>query len=89
MSLCGEPYVSDNTFVRSVTERDMRDPRFPKSTDPSEYEFRADGAIVRKDRWEVAVREIANMFEMSRSFEIPDLIEKIRQLQRAYDLIPE
>ena len=43
---------------RKVTERDFRKPEF-LIAEPEDYEFRADGAIVRKDRWEKGIRKIA------------------------------
>jgi len=39
--------------MRSVTENNFRKEEF-KGKDPLGYEFREDGAIVRKDRWEMA-----------------------------------
>ena len=38
-------------MTREVTEADFRMPEF-KDAEPKDYEFRADGKIVRKDRWE-------------------------------------
>jgi len=34
-------------MTRTVTERDFRKPEFADA-DPNDYEFRADGAVVRK-----------------------------------------
>lgn len=44
-----------------VTERDFRLPEF-RDAKPEDYERRADGRIVRKDRWETTVRAIASEF---------------------------
>jgi hypothetical protein len=44
-----------------VTERDFRRPEFLDAK-PEDYERRADGRVVRKDRWEVTVRAIASHF---------------------------
>jgi hypothetical protein len=49
------------TIDREVTERDFRRPEFLDAK-PEDYERRADGAIVRKDRWETTVRKIAGQF---------------------------
>lgn len=43
---------------RQVTERDFRMPEF-RNADPNDYEFRDDGVLVRKDRWEMGVVRIA------------------------------
>lgn len=59
---------------RPVTERDFRDPRFRDAV-PEDYEFRDDGAIVRKDRWEMAIRRMASSLGLlkEREFEIADV----------------
>lgn len=65
---------------RKVTERDFRRPEF-RDADPKDYEFRADGAVVRKDRWETAVHSIRFELSMSsREFEIPEVIQAVRDL---------
>lgn len=46
---------------RPVTEADFRLPQF-RDAKPEEYEFDQLGHIVRKDRWEVTVRLIANLY---------------------------
>ena len=46
---------------RPGTEQDFRMPQF-RDAKPEDYERRADGAIVRKDRWETTVRAIASHF---------------------------
>lgn len=51
---------------REVTEFDLK---------PEQFEFRADGKIVRKDRWERAVREIAAAYELGREWEIEGVVE--------------
>lgn len=64
--------------MREVTERDMRDPKYGLG-EPSEFEFREDGAIVRKDRWERGLRSIAYMVGAlnRREFEIGDVVSRI------------
>ena len=49
--------------MHKVTEQDLRHPDFKEGT-PDDYEFREDGAIVRKDRWERGLRKIAGYFGM-------------------------
>lgn len=68
---------------RVVTERDLRAPEFAEGT-PDDYEFRDDGKIVRKDRWERGIHSIAAILGHSRrGFEIPDLVEELRLLVEA------
>jgi hypothetical protein len=64
-------------MIRTVTERDLRMPEF-RDAKPEELEFRDDGALVRKDRWESGVRRIANAFGM-RDWEVPDVVARTRQ----------
>lgn len=65
---------------RAVTERDFRAPEFINA-DPADYEFRADGKIVRKDRWENGIRRIAGHIGWSRrEFEIDDLVAEVEKL---------
>lgn len=65
---------------RVVTELDFRKPEY-RDAKVEDYEFRADGALVRKDRWEVGIRTICGLVGMSgRDFEIPDVVSKVEQL---------
>lgn len=65
---------------RSVTEADFRRPEF-RDADPKDYEFRHDGEIVRRDRWENAVQSIRHLVGIGgREFEIPDVVEAVRRL---------
>ena len=69
-------------MTRKVTENDLRCPEF-RDVSPEDYEFRADGKIVRKDRWEQGIRSIVSILEMSRDeFEIGDVVERIRDMER-------
>lgn len=52
------------TTNRQVTEADFRLPQF-RDAKPEDYEFRADGRLVRKDRWEKACRDIASLMGYS------------------------
>lgn len=62
---------------KNVTERDFRKEEF-RDANPEDYEFRDDGEIVRKDRWEVGMRRLAE-FMGKNSFEVSDLVDEIRQ----------
>jgi hypothetical protein len=46
---------------REVTEADFRMAQY-RDAKPEDYEFRDDGVLVRKDRWETTVRFIASKF---------------------------
>lgn len=49
----------------------------------SDYETRADGERVRKDRWEVGMRNIACILTGPRAgFEIEDIVEKVRVIAK-------
>lgn len=65
---------------RPVTELDFRLPEF-RDAKPEDYEFRDDGKLVRKDRWENAVRSICSIVGQSvREFEIPEIVDAVRKL---------
>jgi hypothetical protein len=66
---------------RAVTERDFRAPEF-RNADPADYEFRSDGKIVRKDRWEKAIFRIAFGLDFCtrEGFEIDDVVAAAREL---------
>ena len=65
---------------RKVTERDFRMPEFIDA-DPEDYEFRADGKIVRKDRWMRAVNSIRHLVGVDgREYEIDDVIAAVEKL---------
>lgn len=63
---------------REVTERDLRMPEF-RDAKPEELEFRGDGKLVRKDRWETGFRSIAYMFNLP-DWEVPDVVTHVRML---------
>ncbi len=66
--------------MRNVTEVDLRAPEFREGS-PEDYEFRADGEIVRKDRWEKGIRDIVSALGMSRDkFEINDIVRLVKAL---------
>ena len=65
---------------RPVTERDFRMPEF-RDANPEDYEFRDDGKVVRKDRWETGIREILSIVGiLDRDFEISEVVDAVRQL---------
>jgi hypothetical protein len=68
-------------MARPVTEMDFRIPEF-RDANPEDYEFRHDGKIVRKDRWEKALREIASLtgIDVRNGFEIDEVVDRVRQL---------
>lgn len=66
---------------RPVTERDLRMPEFRhlNADDLDDYEFRDDGKIVRKDRWESAVHSIRYALgDTRKEFEIPEIVSAVR-----------
>lgn len=66
--------------MRQVTERDFRLPEF-RDANPDDYEFRGDGKIVRKDRWETGIHRIKNLIDPhSKEFEIDELVERIKEI---------
>lgn len=70
---------------REVTERDFRCPEF-RDAKVEDYEFRADGKLVRKDRWESAIHEIRHLVgPHGREFEIPDVVAAVRKLTATFD----
>lgn len=67
---------------REVTERDFRMPEF-MNAEVSDYEFRDDGKIVRKDRWITAVNSVRYLVGISaREFEIEEVVDAVRELVR-------
>lgn len=66
--------------MAQVTERDFRMPEF-RDADPKDYEFRSDGKIVRKDRWEMGIRRIRSILgDTRREFEIDDIVMAVRAI---------
>lgn len=64
---------------REVTERDFRRPEFIDAN-VDDYEFRDDGVLVRKDRWERGIRAIAGILEWQRRpYEIPEVVAEIER----------
>ena len=66
---------------RAVTERDIRLPEF-KDAKLEDLEFRDDGRVVRKDRWEMGVRRIASAVGLNarESWEIGQVVVTVAEL---------
>ena len=65
---------------RVVTEMDFRAPEF-RHAKVEDYEFRENGDLVRKDRWETTVRRIACQVVGSRSkFECDEIVDAVCKL---------
>jgi hypothetical protein len=74
--------------MRVVTEQDFRMPEF-RDAKPEDYEFRADGKLVRKDRWERGMFTIASILSRSRDFEVSDIINDVDSLITLKDSLTE
>lgn len=65
---------------RKVTEADFRMPEF-RDAKVEDYEWRDDGKLVRKDRWEIGIRRIAGRLGMNNApWEIEEVIERMTAL---------
>lgn len=52
-----------------------------RGKDPKDYEFRPDGKIVRKDRWENAIHRIRHALgDNRREFETSDIVSAVLAL---------
>lgn len=68
-------------MTREVTERDLRAKEY-RDSNPEDYEFRDDGKIVRKDRFERGMRDIASIiFGPRHGYEIDDVVAAVHRLQ--------
>lgn len=73
--------------MKQVTERDFRMPEFVDA-EAKDYEFRGDGKLVRKDRWERAVGTIRFLVGIDgREYEIDDVVERVRSMASLHDEI--
>jgi hypothetical protein len=71
---------------RTVTERDLRKPEFADAN-VEDYEFREDGAVVRKDRWMTGMRNVASIVVGARAkYEIDDVVEAVHKLKGDWSL---
>lgn len=68
-------------MTREVTEADFRLPQY-RDAKPEDYEFRKDGVLVRKDRWETSMKKIASLFDvdMRAGFECDALVFSVEVL---------
>ena len=67
--------------MREVTVVDFYRADIPVDAKPEDYEFRSDGALVRKDRWQQGIYRIVSIVGLNnREFEIPELVERVREL---------
>lgn len=72
-------------YQRKVTEQDFRMPEF-RDARVEDYEFRDDGKLVRKDRWERAIHSIRFLVgNQKREFEIEEVVEAVRALAKDVD----
>lgn len=72
-----------------VTERDIRMPEF-KDARLEDLEFRDDGKIVRKDRWQTGIYSIRGIIgDNRREFEISDVVNAVRALVATIEAPPE
>lgn len=63
-----------------VTEKDIRIPEF-RDADVKDLEFRSDGKIVRKDRWETGFHKVVAILGLNnRDFEIQDVVDHLDSL---------
>ena len=70
-------------MTRAVTERDFRMPEFVDAK-VEDYEFREDGKVVRKDRWETGIRKIASILKLGRGdWEISEVVQAVEALELA------
>lgn len=70
---------------RAVTSRDLWPVEFSNVSSPEkELEFRSDGKVVRKDRWEWGIRKIASMFRFN-DFEIIDVVNAVKSSMNMND----
>lgn len=75
--------------MREVTERDIRMPEF-RDANIEELEFRADGKIVRKDRWINGIHAIRYALgDRRREFEIDEIVAAVRAMAAAFPPPPD
>jgi hypothetical protein len=74
---------------REVTERDIRMPEF-RDSKLEDLEFRDDGKVVRKDRWQTGLRRIREALgDHRREFEIDDIVQAVEALVATFPDAPE
>lgn len=71
--------MAKHEYDRPVTEFDFRAKEFQHpDIKPEDYEFRSDGVLVRKDRWERAIHQLAR----TREFEIDDVVDMCKEWEK-------
>ncbi len=76
-------------MAKEVTERDIRIPEF-RDAKLEELEFRDDGKVVRKDRWEKGIYRIRRALgDRRREFEIDDVCQAVEALIESIPLPPD
>lgn len=80
--------------MREITERDIRRPEFADAK-LEDLEFDGTGEVVRKDRWEMAIRSIVGMLEdhghatiRRRQFNIPEVLGSVKEFIRGREYAP-
>ncbi len=71
--------------MREVTEKDFRKPEFIDAK-VEDYEFRDDGKLVRKDRFQTTVFKIASILRL-RDFECQEVIDEVDSLLNELKII--
>lgn len=69
-------------MTRQVTEDDIRLPEF-RGAKLEDLEFRSDGVVVRRDRWETAIHKLAHVtgaINQQGEFEINDVVDRVQRL---------
>lgn len=75
--------------MRDITEADLRMPEF-RNAKLEDLEFRSDGKIVRKDRWENGIHRIRRALgDRRREFEIDDVVQAVNALVATFPDLPE
>lgn len=72
--------------MKTTTKRVMPEdlPRKLRGHNPNDYEFRHDGSLVRKDRWEHAFRRIAKILDMNQvDISIDDVVSEVGSMVKA------
>lgn len=74
---------------REVTERDIRLPEF-RDAKLEDLEFRGDGKVVRKDRWETGIHNIrCALGDRRREFEIDEIVAAVNAMVAAFPAPPD
>jgi hypothetical protein len=73
--------LADNLLTAIAVECGAQEEAAQQAVAPDEYEVRADGKRVRKDRWQVGIRRIVALLWGNRhEFEVDEVVEAVRKL---------